>query len=444
MREFRDQARRHPAARRRPHRRQRRGGRRGGPPRRPGLGCRVGARGDRGARRTRWPPRPWPAGCGSPTGSSRCSRARGCSTTPPPWCSTSAAVAAVGERPTSPRGGVSIRLLVALRRRRRGRAGRGLLTRWALAALRIADTPRPPSRLAVPFLAYLLAEQVHGSGVLAVLTLGLYLRSYGHQAVTSGGWLLGRAVWEFADYLITNLVFVLIGFELTAVLAQQPPGCRDGHPRCRRHRDARRAAARLGVPRGRPGPLPGAGSRAGDPRRGGGSPSSPGGPACEESSPSRRRSPCRSRSSPGSRSRTATRSSSWASRAVLVTLVLQGLTLSPLVRRLHVGSTGRQQPRGGGPAGGRAALAAVETIRASTEREAPEPVRAAALLQYEGYVAAQDALVRARGDGPDDDGEDGTAPRPSRSCAPGQRDRALRGARGPAVRRGQRRPSRTR
>jgi CPA1 family monovalent cation:H+ antiporter len=55
----------------------------------------------------------------------------------------------------------------------------------------------------------------------------------------------------------------------------------------------------------------------------------------------------------------------------------------------------------------RAALAAVETIRASPERDAPEPVRAAALLQYEGYVAAQDALVRARGDGPDDD-EDGS------------------------------------
>ena len=91
---------------------------------------------------------------------------------------------------------------------------------------------------------------------------------------------------------------------------------------------------------------------------------------------------------------------------VLVTLVLQGLTLSPLVRRLHVGSTG-DSSREVAALRRRAALAAVETIRASTEREAPEPVRAAALLQYEGYVAAQDALVRARGDGPDDDGGDG-------------------------------------
>jgi hypothetical protein len=45
----------------------------------------------------------------------------------------------------------------------------------------------------------------------------LFLRSYSHTAVTSGGWLLGRAVWRYADYVITSLVFVRIGFELASV-----------------------------------------------------------------------------------------------------------------------------------------------------------------------------------------------------------------------------------
>ena len=97
----------------------------------------------------------------------------------------------------------------------------GLLSRLALAALHDA-TAETTVTVAMPFVVYLLADRVQGSGVLAVLSLGLFLRSYSHTAVTSGGWLLGRAVWRYADYLITSLVFVFIGFELTAVLEASP------------------------------------------------------------------------------------------------------------------------------------------------------------------------------------------------------------------------------
>jgi len=93
----------------------------------------------------------------------------------------------------------------------------GLLSRLALAALHDA-TAETTVTVAMPFVVYFLADKVQGSGVLAVLSLGLFLRSHSHSAVTSGGWLLGRAVWRYADYLITSLVFVFIGFELTAVL----------------------------------------------------------------------------------------------------------------------------------------------------------------------------------------------------------------------------------
>lgn len=279
----------------------------------------------------------------------------------------------------------------------------GLLTRWALAALHIA-TAETTITLAAPFAAYLVAEQVHGSGVLAVLTLGLYLRSKGHDAITSGGWLLGRAVWEFADYLITNLVFVLIGFELTAVLRESRL-----EPRVVSLAVGvivtlvvlrlvwvfpAAALARRGV-LGRPPDTPSgwretlvagwAGMR--------GVVTVATALALPLSIDSGERFPDRDAIIVVGLS------------TVLVTLVLQGLTLSPLVRRLHVGAGGNRG-RDVAALRRRAAVAAVETIRSSTDLEAPEPLRAAALLQYEGYLAAQDALARLRGAGPENENED--------------------------------------
>ncbi len=76
--------------------------------------------------------------------------------------------------------------------------------------------------LAVPFVAYQGAEHFGGSGVLAVLVLGLYLRHSGHSAISARGWVVGRTVWEYLDFLIASLVFVLLGFELTSVIGHTP------------------------------------------------------------------------------------------------------------------------------------------------------------------------------------------------------------------------------
>src|SRR3954451_11531221 len=93
----------------------------------------------------------------------------------------------------------------------------GVLTKRVLAVVHDAYAETTLTVLA-PFAAYLAAEQIQGSGVLAVLAMGLYLRTYGHGATTSQGWLLGRAVWSYADFLITSLVFALLGFELVKVI----------------------------------------------------------------------------------------------------------------------------------------------------------------------------------------------------------------------------------
>ena len=68
----------------------------------------------------------------------------------------------------------------------------GWLTKLVLGVLHEA-APETTVTIAAPFVAYLGAEHLRGSGVLAVLVLGLYLRSYGHPALTAQGWLLRAA-----------------------------------------------------------------------------------------------------------------------------------------------------------------------------------------------------------------------------------------------------------
>ena len=71
--------------------------------------------------------------------------------------------------------------------------------------------------LVVPFAAYALAEQVHVSGVLAVVVTGLYL---GHHAPQAGyaTRLQDQAVWQAADTVLEAFVFALIGLQLPAVV----------------------------------------------------------------------------------------------------------------------------------------------------------------------------------------------------------------------------------
>lgn len=71
--------------------------------------------------------------------------------------------------------------------------------------------------LAAPFIAYLLAEELLGSGVLAVVTAGLYL---GYTAPTAGyaTRLQEKPVWESLDLILESLTFGLIGLQLKWVV----------------------------------------------------------------------------------------------------------------------------------------------------------------------------------------------------------------------------------
>lgn len=95
--------------------------------------------------------------------------------------------------------------------------GGGWLTRRGLALLHdpAAETT---VTLAVPFAVYVVADELGASGVLAVLVAGLYLRATMSRELTSAGWLLGRSVWRYVDFAVSGLLFAFLGIELTSVL----------------------------------------------------------------------------------------------------------------------------------------------------------------------------------------------------------------------------------
>ncbi|OAH14435.1 Na+/H+ antiporter [Streptomyces jeddahensis] len=68
--------------------------------------------------------------------------------------------------------------------------------------------------LLVPFVSYVLAEELHGSGVLAVLTTALFLAEYALDADDVLTRLSGRTFWNVVDTLVTGAAFGLVGLEL--------------------------------------------------------------------------------------------------------------------------------------------------------------------------------------------------------------------------------------
>lgn len=71
----------------------------------------------------------------------------------------------------------------------------------------------------VPYATYLSAEAIHVSGVLAVVTAGLYLGQKSSALFSPGVRLEAYAVWNSLTFVLNGIVFVLIGLQLPGVLA---------------------------------------------------------------------------------------------------------------------------------------------------------------------------------------------------------------------------------
>lgn len=93
----------------------------------------------------------------------------------------------------------------------------GLALGWAANKLMgLLDDPalQVGLTLLVPFAAYVLAEEFAGSGVLAVLTAAMFLAEHAVDPDDVLGRLTGNAFWEVVETLITGVAFGIIGLEL--------------------------------------------------------------------------------------------------------------------------------------------------------------------------------------------------------------------------------------
>ena len=118
----------------------------------------------------------------------------------------------------------------------------GLAVGWLViwARRHVADDPdiQNTVSLLTPFAAYLLAEepshwaweQLHlsgefaFSGVLAVVTTGLYLGRRAPEYISPETRLQGYAFWELVTFLLNGMIFALIGLQLSGIMERLSEG----------------------------------------------------------------------------------------------------------------------------------------------------------------------------------------------------------------------------
>lgn len=102
-----------------------------------------------------------------------------------------------------------------------GGIGVGLAVGWLIRQLR-RPLDNPPVEIVISllsgYLAYLPAQALHVSGVLAAVTVGIYLGWHTPELTTVQTRLQGQAVWEIVFLVLNGLLFLLVGLQLPTIL----------------------------------------------------------------------------------------------------------------------------------------------------------------------------------------------------------------------------------
>jgi CPA1 family monovalent cation:H+ antiporter len=99
-------------------------------------------------------------------------------------------------------GGVAIGLVV------------GVLIAWVRGRVGRAPTVEATISLLTPYIAFIPAERLGTSGVLAVVAVGLYLGRRGPKIVSAQSRLQSTYMWRMITFLLEGLIFLLVGIEL--------------------------------------------------------------------------------------------------------------------------------------------------------------------------------------------------------------------------------------
>ena len=102
-----------------------------------------------------------------------------------------------------------------------GEAGYGLALGWAVSRVRqrLKDSSLEITvSFLTPFLAYLPAELLGGTGVLATAVVGFYIGSQSSERFSPGVRLTGVPIWQVLVFIFNNLLFLVTGLQLRSVL----------------------------------------------------------------------------------------------------------------------------------------------------------------------------------------------------------------------------------
>jgi Na+/H+ antiporter len=103
-----------------------------------------------------------------------------------------------------------------------GGVGIGLAVGWVTArARRYMGEPLAEITVALltPYVAWILAEAIGASGVLAVVTAGVYIGRARVSLLPPATRLQSQAFWEVLTFLLQGFLFILVGLQLQPVLA---------------------------------------------------------------------------------------------------------------------------------------------------------------------------------------------------------------------------------
>jgi monovalent cation/hydrogen antiporter len=104
----------------------------------------------------------------------------------------------------------------------------GLITGWCVGWVRLhmtrSSVVENTISLLSPFIAFIPADELGCSGVLAVVAMGLFFGRRGPRVLTAETRLQGTAMWEMLTFLLEGLIFILIGLQLPQVVHALEPG----------------------------------------------------------------------------------------------------------------------------------------------------------------------------------------------------------------------------
>jgi len=97
----------------------------------------------------------------------------------------------------------------------------GLVAGWLIGRIRsfVGHVPVVENTISLltPFAVFIPAERLGLSSVLAVATTGLYLSRQGPKIISAETRLQGQAMWEILNFVLEGMIFIMIGVELPLI-----------------------------------------------------------------------------------------------------------------------------------------------------------------------------------------------------------------------------------